>query len=134
WLTIGLLTALLLRLLRRNGQAVQGTWDCGFARSTPRIQYTGRSFAEMMAEEILPRPLRPRVTRTLPQGLFPGPSEFHATCDDPVLARGYEPVFDRIGRWCMRLWVVQHGTINLYLLYLLVLIFLGLAWMSVRTW
>jgi NADH:ubiquinone oxidoreductase subunit 5 (subunit L)/multisubunit Na+/H+ antiporter MnhA subunit len=134
WLTIGLAALLLLWLLRRNGQTTQGTWDCGFAQNSPRIQYTARSFAEMMAEGFLPRPLRPKITRSLPEGLFPGPSAFQANCDDPVTVRGYEPLFDRIGRWCMRLWGVQHGTVNLYLLYLLVLIFLGLAWMSVRTW
>jgi formate hydrogenlyase subunit 3/multisubunit Na+/H+ antiporter MnhD subunit len=134
WLAVGVAAALLLWLVRRNGQTAAGTWDCGFAQSTPRIQYTGRSFAEMMAEGFLPRPFRPRIGRTLPRGLFPGPSSFEASCEDPVTARGYEPLFERLGRLCMRLWVVQQGTVNLYLLYLLLLIFLGLAWMSVRTW
>jgi hydrogenase-4 component B len=134
WLMIGVVAATLLWLLRRNGQTTQPTWDCGFAQATPRIQYTGRSFAEMMAEGFLPRPLRPKVTHTLPQGLFPGASAFRSSCDDPVTTRGYEPLFERIGRLCMRFWVVQYGTVNVYLLYLLLLIFLGLAWMSVRTW
>ncbi|HYV35495.1 MAG TPA: proton-conducting transporter membrane subunit [Gemmataceae bacterium] len=134
WAAIGCSAALLWRLVSKSGTAAHGTWDCGFAAPTARMQYTGRSFAEIMAERLLPLPFRPRVSRTGPQGLFPGQSSFQADCSDPVTERGYVWLFQRVGNACMRLWWVQHGTINLYLVYLMVLIFLGLAWMTVRTW
>jgi formate hydrogenlyase subunit 3/multisubunit Na+/H+ antiporter MnhD subunit len=134
WAVIGGAAALLVWRLRTHGAAAAGTWGCGYAAPTPRIQYTARSFAELMAEHLLPRPFRPRLTRALPEGLFPGKSTFAADCSDPVTQRGYVRLFEGIGRACMRLWWVQYGTINLYLFYLMVLIFLGLAWMTVRTW
>ena len=43
------------------------TWGCGYLMPTVRMQYTGRSFAEMIAEHLLPRFLRPRTSS-------PGPS------------------------------------------------------------
>ncbi len=50
--------------LSRARGAVHGpTWGCGYLMPTVRMQYTGRSFAEMFAEHLLPRSLRPRTSR-----------------------------------------------------------------------
>jgi formate hydrogenlyase subunit 3/multisubunit Na+/H+ antiporter MnhD subunit len=131
---IAALAGLLVWLVRKNGATEQLTWDCGFVAPSPRMQYTGRSFAEIMAESLLPRPFRPRISRSAITGLFPKSASFEADCSDPVEQRGYARGFDFIGRVCMRLWWVQHGTINLYLFYLLLAVVMGLTWMSARDW
>ena len=56
---------------RKAARAEGPTWGCGYVKPTVRMQYTGRSFAEMIAEHLLPRFLRPRTTRQRPAGLVP---------------------------------------------------------------
>jgi hypothetical protein len=87
-------TAGFLRLTRGRSTA-EPTWGCGYARPTARMQYTGRSFAEMLAEHLLPRSLRPRTRRHHPEGLFPTTGQFSADSSDPVTRRVYEPFFRR---------------------------------------
>jgi hydrogenase-4 component B len=130
----GVLTALLLIWARHTRQAEGPTWGCGYVKSTQRMQYTGRSFAELLAEHLLPRFLRPHTQRRAPQGLFPGRSDFGSATPDPVSANVYEPFFRRWADRLSRLRVLQQGRINVYLVYILLVVVLALAWVSVRTW
>ena len=76
-IALGTAAAVLLALSREDGTSREGpTWGCGYVMPTVRMQYTGRSFAEMIAEHLLPRFLRPRTTRQAPARLFPPGSEF----------------------------------------------------------
>src|SRR5207244_1706975 len=68
--TIGVVVLGFLVLSRKTKSVEGPTWGCGFAKPTQRMQYTGRSFAELIAEHLLPRVLRPRITRQIPRGLF----------------------------------------------------------------
>ncbi len=127
--------ALAFRVLcRPAGRARGPTWACGYARPTARMQYTGRSFAEMTSAQVLPRFLRPRTRRTAPRGLFPDKSEFRSQCPDPAAARIYEPLFRRWSERFSRLHVLQQGSVNVYLMYIVLTMVLALAWVSVRTW
>lgn len=110
------------------------TWGCGYVRPTARMQYTGRSFAELLAENLLPRSLRPRTARRAPTGLFPTAATFAADSSDPVTRRVYEPFFRR---WADRfdlLRILQQGKVHVYLVYILVTVVVSLAWASARTW
>lgn len=119
---------------RRCGQAEGPTWGCGYVRPTARMQYTGRSFAEMMAEHLLPRFLRPHPTRQAPYGLFPAPGEFSSECTDPVSDKVYEPFFRKWADRFSRLRVLQQGKLHLYLVYILLTVVLAFAWVSLRSW
>jgi hydrogenase-4 component B len=124
-----------LLVLSRKAMRVEGpTWGCGHVRPTARMQYTGRSFAEMLAEHLLPRFLRPRTTRQTPQGLFPAAGDFAAECPDPVSDKGYEPFFRRCADRFSRLRILQQGKVHVYLLYIVLMVVLLLAWVSLRTW
>jgi hydrogenase-4 component B len=125
-------TAFIL-LTRRNGVVNDGTWGCGYVQPTPRIQYTGESFAEMVAGGLLPHLLRPHNRVAPPQGLFPAPGSFSSSHPEPLQERVYEPFFRRWADRCNRLWWLQHGKVTLYILYLMVLVMLGLAWVSLRS-
>jgi formate hydrogenlyase subunit 3/multisubunit Na+/H+ antiporter MnhD subunit len=108
------------------------TWGCGYARPTVRMQYTGRSFAEMMTEHLLPRLLRPRTSRRPPRGLFPAEGDFGSDCPDPLAERLYEPFFRRWADRFARLRILQQGRVNVYLLYVVLTVVLALTWVSVR--
>jgi len=119
---------------RRALRTAGPTWGCGYARPTPRIQYTARSFSEMLAEHLLPRFLRPRTERTAPVGLFPAASRFTSDDLDPVSEKIYEPFCARWAERFARLRILQQGKAHVYLFYILVMVVLALAWVSVRTW
>jgi hydrogenase-4 component B len=130
----GLTAAILLVLTRRMPRAEGPTWGCGYIRPTFRMQYTGSSFAEMLAENLLPGFLRPRTSRNGPNGLFPVSGEFVSECPDPVTENVYEPLFARWAGWFARLRVLQQGKVHVYLVYVMLTVVLALAWVSVRTW
>jgi hydrogenase-4 component B len=133
-ITFGIVALLLAALWRTAARAEESTWVCGYIQPTERMQYTGRSFAELFAEHLLPRFLRPHTSRHAPRGLFPAKSDFHATSPDPVSAKVYEPFFRRWAERFARLRILQQGQINAYLLYIVLVVVLALAWVSVRTW
>ncbi|MFI4982947.1 MAG: proton-conducting transporter membrane subunit, partial [Nevskiales bacterium] len=121
---LGLVAAGLFAFWRRAPRSDGATWGCGYVRPTPRIQYTGRSFAEMMAEFLIPRFLRPRTHRRAPQGLFPAPGEFHAASPDPVTQKVYEPFFRHWAERFSRLRILQQGNVHVYLVYILLVVVL----------
>jgi formate hydrogenlyase subunit 3/multisubunit Na+/H+ antiporter MnhD subunit len=134
WVLLALAAAGGLLLLLTRKAAAGPTWGCGYAAPSPRMQYTGRSFAELLAERVYPRSLRPKVTRKTPEGLFPTPGTFTSECPDPVTAKVYEPYFARWADRFQRLRVLQRGKVHVYLLYILVTVVLALGWSSVRAW
>ncbi len=114
-------------LARRAGAPRTGpTWDCGYARPTPRMQYTATSFAQMivlLASRVLrPYGRRPRVT-----GLFPQPTHTHSHVDDAVLDRLLLPAGSRIESWFWWFHRFQRGLTQHYVLYILLtlLVLLG---------
>lgn len=114
-----LLAAALLgvRAFRRRRHTIAGTWDCGFAAPTPRIQYTATSLSEGVLSS-LQRALRPVRAAPRLEHVLPGPASFGVTVPDPVLARGaplLARLADRTLPWLRR---TQQGSVHLYLLYI----------------
>lgn len=118
---------------RRAGSSQGATWGCGYVRPTVRMQYTGCSFAEMLAEQLLPRFLRPQTARRAPRGLFPDASDFRSNSPDPVSEKIYEPFFRRAAARFSRLRILQQGKLHVYVVYILLAVVMALAWVSVRT-
>ena len=80
------------------GTAAEGpTWGCGYLMPTVRMQYTGRSFAEMIAEHLLPRFLRPRTTCQAPRGVFPSESELRGQTAPTRSAKSCTSRFSALG-------------------------------------
>jgi formate hydrogenlyase subunit 3/multisubunit Na+/H+ antiporter MnhD subunit len=133
---LALLAALLLvgaivsRLVR--GAARDETWACGYAAPGPRMQYTGRSFSELLTERLLPRWLRPRPRVAPPEGPFPGPSRLDTDAADPFTRGAYEPVLVRLADQFARLHWLQRGSLHMYLVYILAVTVLALAWAAAR--
>jgi formate hydrogenlyase subunit 3/multisubunit Na+/H+ antiporter MnhD subunit len=105
--------ALLAR--RPVGEAV--TWDCGYVRPTSRMQYTASSFVEPLTT--LFSPLLRQVRHLLrPSGLFPGRSSFESSTPDVVQEEAYHRTAVGIDRALLQLRWLQHGRINIYILYI----------------
>lgn len=134
-LIVMVLGAAMLRALTRSALQSDGpTWGCGYAKPSARMQFSGRSFAELLAEHLLPRFLRPRMRRQPPEGLFPAAGRFAAESPDPFLESVCRPFFRRWANRFARLRFLQQGKVHVYLVYIMVVVVLALSWASLRTW
>ncbi|HEU4418648.1 MAG TPA: proton-conducting transporter membrane subunit, partial [Planctomycetota bacterium] len=117
-----------LRRRHRDGAAAVGTWDCGFVDASPsRLQYTASSFAQFGAH-VLHWTVRDRARPPAPLELFPGPRGFVRRTFEPLLHGVLAPLAHRLADRCARLRFLQRGNLQIYLLYILVVLVLLLAW------
>jgi hypothetical protein len=115
------------RLLAGRPVTHAPTWDCGYLAPTPRMQYTASSFAEPITR-LFAAWLRTRRHFSPPQGLFPATSSFSSATPDVYQERFYEPAFAGIAAVLARFRWLQHGRLNLYVLYIAAALFGLLAW------
>jgi hydrogenase-4 component B len=132
YVPMGWLTAIAIMLLIAVGSAgfwffrspatkaarAAGTWDCGYARPTRRMEYTGSSFSQMIVE-CLAWVLWPRAKAPKIDAVFSAPSNFSSDLPDVVLDRGVLPVCGSARGFFRRARVFQHGPIQVCLLYVL---------------
>lgn len=117
-------------LLAKQPVAQTVTWDCGYAAPTPRMQYTASSFADPIT-----RMFRP-ILRTLfhsqpPAGLFPEAASLASHTPDFFHERIYHYLFTRAESLLARFRLLQHGRLNLYILYIMLALLGLLAWKMV---
>jgi hydrogenase-4 component B len=126
-LLVALIAAIAVGLTSRyKTSRYAGTWDCGYARSTSRIQYTASSFAQMITA-IFNWVLHPHMHWPRIEGLFPKPAKIHSHVDDIVLDRILVPAGLRIERWFGWFRRFQQGISQQYVLYILITVILMLS-------
>jgi formate hydrogenlyase subunit 3/multisubunit Na+/H+ antiporter MnhD subunit len=130
WLGGGAIAGLFVWSRWKPQQDSDATWGCGYAAQSPRMQYTGRSFSQLLVDGLFPRVLRARAIDRLPTGFFPRMSRSRAEISDPFMRAVYERFIDWCGNRFARLRWLQQGVLQLYLLYIVVAVVLGLAWAS----
>jgi formate hydrogenlyase subunit 3/multisubunit Na+/H+ antiporter MnhD subunit len=124
----GLLAALRMGLLGGRKVSEQGTWDCGYARPTPRMQYTASSFAQPLVD-LFRMALGTRRQFTPPQGLLPGnAAAFRTATRDTFTHKLFRPAFDGASRALGRVRGLQHGRLQLYVLYVALTLIALLVW------
>ena len=133
-LTVGLVLVGTLVAWRARRPALTETWGCGYASPSPRMQYTGRSFSEMLVERLLPRWLRLRRRTRLPEGPFPPEAAYASDAQDPLTRGAYEPLLAVLGDRFARLRWLQQGSLHIYLVYIVAVVVLSLVWVSAREW
>ena len=104
-----------------------GTWDCGYAQPTARMQYTGSSLARALVIQFR-YVLWPRTHWSSGQGPFPATTAFKSIVPDPVLDRVLLPLFRVAGRFLPMARVFQQGQTQAYVLYVLVTLIVLLLW------
>jgi len=118
---------------RRLGaaQPTAPTWGCGYARPTPRMQYTGSSFAAQLV-------LRfgwvffPRTRVEPPTGLFPRRAAFDSHVPDTILDLAIVPALGSGVRLADRLRAQFGGRVQSKVLLLLLGVLGLLAWLVLR--
>jgi hydrogenase-4 component B len=116
-----LLVAFLLRRFLARQARTQPTWNCGYAGSSSRMQYTASSLAQMLLGTLRPL-LRMRRREPRLSGLFAGPGQFHSHVDDPVLKNVLEPGWRRLRSVLANGRVFQRGNVQSYLFYMLLML------------
>ena len=119
WLCVFLAVAGLRRLVQPGEAGRPGTWDCGYAAPTARMQYSSSSFAaalvNLLSWVVRPRERPPRLSRP-----FPRTERYQSHVHDVVLDEWLLPLTAWVARHAMRLRILQTGRIQLYILYILV--------------
>ena len=103
------------------------TWDCGYGHPSPRMQYTGSSFAQPLMDLFAPL-IGTRAQLVPPAGLFPAGASFASDTPDVYRERVYRPVFRGIDRTLSAFRWLQHGRVQLYVLYIAVTLLMLLVW------
>jgi hydrogenase-4 component B len=103
-----------------------GTWDCGYAAPTPRMQYSS-SFGAWISG-LLPRFLAPVSEVAIARGSFPAAASFETHAPDPFETRVYEPLVLRLARRFERVRWLQQGRLTLYLVYIFLTTVAALVW------
>ncbi len=103
------------------------TWDCGYAAASPRLQYTGSSFAEIVTSRF-GWALRPDVERARIRGPFPAPAHFATHVDDTVLDRLLRPA--TLAAVSAAAWfrALPRGQLQRYIVYVLAALLPLLLW------
>jgi hydrogenase-4 component B len=126
-LIVGLLVWLRHRLLTGREVSLSGTWDCGYARPTARMQYTASSFAQPLTT-LFGFLLRTRRRFEAPEGLFPVHAALHTETDDLFRKNLFQPAFRGIEWFLLLFHWLQQGRVQLYILYVAVTLLVLLVW------
>jgi hypothetical protein len=123
----GLVAVIRLRLLARRRKAQAVTWDCGYAAPTVRMQYSASSFAQPITD-LFQAILRTKKTVHVPQAYFP--KSAHLETETPDMGREgvYQPIFALVKQFLGRFTILQHGRIQIYVLYVVITLVVLLIW------
>ncbi len=125
--TVALSITLRKRLLRGRSVRQAVTWDCGYAEPDSRMQYTATSFAQPLTD-LFGFFLRTHKDVSPPKGVFPGESALDTETADICEKYVYQPAFKRISSAFSRLRWLQHGRLQVYVLYIALTLWILLIW------
>ncbi len=128
----GLLLLAVLPVCRRGRlrQPALPTWDCGYAggaASSPRLQYTGSSFADLITSRFA-WALRPDEKAPVVDRLFPESAAFASHAEDTVLARILQPSGGAALAATAWFRSLPQGQLQRYILYILAVLVPLLVW------
>jgi len=112
--------------VRRNGLRRALTWDCGYTAPTPRMQYTGGSFAGIITGWFA-WILCPVHHGRAPEGPFPGRASDAVHVPETVLEKWIGPLASGVMFLAANVRRLQQGRVQAYLFYLVVGILLVLV-------
>lgn len=127
-LTVILVVWLIWRfLVQRAPVAASSTWGCGYLAPTPRMQYTGSAFSELITGLISGLVgSQGRLSGLI--GAFPASTRFVSITTERILDQMIIPSLQGAD-WCLA-WLrrMQHGHLHLYILYVFATLFVLMVW------
>jgi len=136
WITIlgiallclaGALAAHFMNRLKAEPVAGVVTWDCGYLRPAPRMQYSASSFAELLVKTFAGI-LHPHVAAPALKEPLPGPARFTSHVPETMLEHVFMPLLRLANDRLAYLRRLQHGQLHLYILYTFVTLVVLLIW------
>ena len=124
---VALLALARVVLLAGRTIGAAGTWDCGYARPTARMQYTGSSFAQPITH-LFSTFLRAKKKSSTPEGYFPREASLETETPDFCTESAWRPLFMGVEWLLARLRWLQTGNVQLYILYIAVTLIALLLW------
>lgn len=115
------------RLLKKRIVSASVTWDCGYAAPTARMQYTASSFAQPFIHLFKPI-LRTDVKVQMPNSYFPKRASFYSETPDIFHLEFYVPLFKKIHENLSKFKLLQHGYIQIYILYIALTLLILFIW------
>lgn len=106
------------------------TWDCGYAASTERMQYTSSSFAQPLTDTFALL-LRSHKRLVAPAGFFPHQGSLTTETPDVFERSIYRPAFTELHAGLLSLRPIQYGRVQLYILYIALTLIALLLWQLV---
>jgi len=122
-----LLWSLRRALLSRREVAAGPTWGCGFTAPTARMQYTGSSYP-VPATRVFAALFATREEFHPPLGYWPAKASYESRTPDPALERWLPVLAARFEDWLSVPRRLQHGRLQLYLLYVSAFLVAALLW------
>jgi hydrogenase-4 component B len=128
-LLIGI-SLLLYKFFVKTDDSVQvGTWDCGYSKPLPSMQYTSSSFASP-AIKYVSFLMGFKIDKKSDSRIFPASGwSFKSTVNDWILTRIYEPFTAYTARVLRTPRFLQNGKTGAYVLYIAVTIISLIVWM-----
>jgi hydrogenase-4 component B len=121
-LALVLLAILVMKILPRSASVEKrGTWDCGYAAPTPRMEYTGSSFGRPVVE-LFKYIIYPKTPRISIQGPFPEKTRYDSDVPDTIYERLVLPLVGVVSRIAPRFRFLQQGQTHLYVLYIFIIL------------
>ena len=113
------------RLLGKHRMA--STWGCGYAKPSPRMQYTGSAFINPLSYFLKPL-LSRSADKHIVQGYFPGKLEYQEEVQDYV-DKGAISFISKLRKWVFAPFEgIHNGKANSYISYLLAVLLLIIIW------
>jgi hydrogenase-4 component B len=99
--------------------AHSSTWGCGYRAIGARAQYTASSFAQFPVS-LFHAVVHRRVESRPPDGFFPAEAHWRSSAPDLILHRVVSPLVAHSLAWMSTFQRLQHGKVQLYLVYMFV--------------
>jgi hydrogenase-4 component B len=127
WVLILFIALLRKRLLAGRTASPTVTWDCGYVAPSPRMQYTASSFAQPLTD-MFAFVLRTRKHVKTIETFFPEDSQMETSTPDVFREKIYLRAFEELRERLVRVRLVQHGRVHLYVLYVVLTLIVLLVW------
>ena len=114
-------------LVRGNDNLAGPTWDCGYAKPTSRMEYTGSALVQCLAD-LFNGFLQTRRKIEKPQGLFPVKASFDWKAPDGSERFFWAPVFRLIARISDGVHKFQSGYLHMYVLIMTAALIAMIVW------
>lgn len=112
---------------RRRPSETGVTWDCGFARPTARMEYTGSALTAPQLR-FMRRVFAPEHEMDLPSEMFPKTGGFNFRIVDLPERLLWGPLFRGFGRLAEKVHKLQSGYLHFYILLMMLALLAMLVW------